>query len=266
MKIAEAITPRVAFGVLMLVGVAALAWFLEPRRYVAAATRKAIGKHLDALVCRRAQLLTTDAYGKPQSDKWTKEILRFVDGHVAPGLGPFYGKELEKRRATIAQRIEDCVAKAAANSPVLNPLPPDVTPTEFEVFCAERLRQSGWDAQVTKGSGDQGVDVIATRNGVRVVLQCKLYRSATPDHAVGARACARDRAEKARRESAGHASAARDGRAPFGTIKARMGATHFLMKTLPRVAAEMALHVLAYNLTRVMNIVGPARLIAAIQT
>ena len=34
---------------------------------------------------------------------------------------------------------------------------------------------------------------------------------------------------------------------PFGTIKARMGATHFLMKTLPKVATEMALHVLAYN-------------------
>ena len=43
---------------------------------------------------------------------------------------------------------------------------------------------------------------------------------------------------------------------PFGTIKARMGATHFLTKTLPKVAAEMALSVLAYNLTRVMNIVG----------
>jgi Transposase DDE domain len=53
---------------------------------------------------------------------------------------------------------------------------------------------------------------------------------------------------------------------PFGTIKARMGATHFLMKTLPRVAAEMALHVLAYNLTRVINIVGPGRLIVAMQT
>ena len=53
---------------------------------------------------------------------------------------------------------------------------------------------------------------------------------------------------------------------PFGTIKARMGATHFLMKTLPRVAAEMALHVLAYNLTRVMNIIGPGRLIVAMQT
>jgi hypothetical protein len=43
---------------------------------------------------------------------------------------------------------------------------------------------------------------------------------------------------------------------PFGTIKARTGTTHFLMKTLPRVASEMALHVLAYNLTRVMNIMG----------
>jgi hypothetical protein len=43
---------------------------------------------------------------------------------------------------------------------------------------------------------------------------------------------------------------------PFGTLKMRMGATHFLMKTLLTVASEMALGVLAYNLTRVMNIVG----------
>jgi len=52
---------------------------------------------------------------------------------------------------------------------------------------------------------------------------------------------------------------------PFGTIKARMGATHFLMKTLPCVASEMALHVLAYNLTRVMNIMGIQPLLAAIR-
>jgi DDE family transposase len=51
---------------------------------------------------------------------------------------------------------------------------------------------------------------------------------------------------------------------PFGTIEARIGATHFLTKTLPKVAAEMALSVLAYNLTRVMNIVGTKPLIAVI--
>jgi transposase len=52
---------------------------------------------------------------------------------------------------------------------------------------------------------------------------------------------------------------------PFGTIKARMGSTHFLMKTLPRVATGMALHVLAYNLTRAINILGIGPLMAAMR-
>ncbi len=52
---------------------------------------------------------------------------------------------------------------------------------------------------------------------------------------------------------------------PFGTIKYWMGYTHFQMKTLKRVATEMALHVLAYNLKRVMNIMGIAPLIAAMK-
>lgn len=43
---------------------------------------------------------------------------------------------------------------------------------------------------------------------------------------------------------------------PFGTIKHWMGATHFLTKTLGRVRTEMSLHVLAYNLKRVMRILG----------
>jgi transposase len=52
---------------------------------------------------------------------------------------------------------------------------------------------------------------------------------------------------------------------PFGTIKMWMGSTHFLMKTLKNVRTEMALHVLAYNLKRVMNIIGIGPLMAAIR-
>jgi hypothetical protein len=44
-----------------------------------------------------------------------------------------------------------------------------------------------------------------------------------------------------------------------------MGETHFLMNTLPRVATEMALHVLAHNLTRVTNIIGVQPLMAAMR-
>jgi transposase len=50
---------------------------------------------------------------------------------------------------------------------------------------------------------------------------------------------------------------------PFGTLKAWMGATHFLMKTLPKVRTEMSLHVLAYNMKRMINMMGVETLIAA---
>jgi transposase len=52
---------------------------------------------------------------------------------------------------------------------------------------------------------------------------------------------------------------------PFGTLKAWMGHTHFQMKTLKHVSTEMSLHVLAYNLKRVLNILGAKPLIRAIQ-
>ncbi|MEM8636996.1 MAG: IS1182 family transposase [Pseudomonadota bacterium] len=52
---------------------------------------------------------------------------------------------------------------------------------------------------------------------------------------------------------------------PYGTIKSWMGATHFKMRRLKNVATEMALHVLAYNMTRVMNLIGIPALIAAMK-
>ena len=51
---------------------------------------------------------------------------------------------------------------------------------------------------------------------------------------------------------------------PFGTIKCWMGATHFLTKQLKNVGTEMNLHVLAYNLKRMISIHGQDKLIAAI--
>ncbi len=61
---------------------------------------------------------------------------------------------------------------------------------------------------------------------------------------------------RARRETVEH---------PFGTIKSWMGSTHFQMKTLERVSTEMSLHVLAYNMKRVMRIMGVGPLMEAIR-
>ena len=53
---------------------------------------------------------------------------------------------------------------------------------------------------------------------------------------------------------------------PFGTIKAWMGATHFLTRTLDKVRTEMSLHVLAYNIKRVIAIIGVEPLMAAVRS
>lgn len=52
---------------------------------------------------------------------------------------------------------------------------------------------------------------------------------------------------------------------PFGTLKSWMGATHFLTRTLGRVSTEMSPHVLAYNLKRVLRLLGSDALMAAMK-
>ena len=52
---------------------------------------------------------------------------------------------------------------------------------------------------------------------------------------------------------------------PFGTLKAWMGATHFRTRTLQKVKTEMSLHVLAYNLKRMIAILGVQPLMQAIR-
>jgi transposase len=52
---------------------------------------------------------------------------------------------------------------------------------------------------------------------------------------------------------------------PFGTIKAWVGSTHFLTRTLKRVSTEMSLHVLAYNIKQVIAIIGVGPLLQAIR-
>ena len=52
---------------------------------------------------------------------------------------------------------------------------------------------------------------------------------------------------------------------PFGTIKAWMGYSHFLMRQLKNVRTEMSLHVLAYNLRRMISIMGVAALMEALR-
>ncbi len=60
----------------------------------------------------------------------------------------------------------------------------DMTPEEFEHYCAAVLREMKWKARVTPASGDQGVDIVADKRGARIVVQCKKYSKPVGNRAV----------------------------------------------------------------------------------
>jgi len=60
----------------------------------------------------------------------------------------------------------------------------DMSPEEFEHYCADVLRQMKWQARVTQASADQGVDIVADKRGIRIVIQCKKYSKPVGNRAV----------------------------------------------------------------------------------
>ena len=83
---------------------------------------------------------------------------------------------LLKSFPAIASAIDSTVLEAMLNQPPFQTFSDGMKPAEFETFCAEELRRAGWDARVTMQSRDQGVDVVAEKNGVRVQALCSTRR------------------------------------------------------------------------------------------
>lgn len=141
-------------------------------------------QHIDALVRQRVTLIRNDAYGRPILDRWATEVDYFIAHHIRPVLDSHLRSLLDRQREIVRQRIYQRVADVAQQRPAFPTIPAAMTPAEFEAFCAESLRGCGWGVRLTPLSRDQGVDVIAEKNGVRVVLQCKMYSNPVGNKAV----------------------------------------------------------------------------------
>jgi HJR/Mrr/RecB family endonuclease len=150
-----------------------------------------IERQKKALVRRRAQLVRHDAYGKPLLDKWTDEIDYFITHHIAPALTTRERDMLSSARTAIADLVASRVEAELRAEPAFRGFSDAMSPADFEVFCAEELRRTGWTASVTGQSRDQGADVIAEKAGTRVVLQCKLYSRQVGNKSVQEAAAAR---------------------------------------------------------------------------
>lgn len=173
--------------VLILIGAAAAVLFILPRMRRSAMLERVdaiTDTHINALVRQQMIHARTDAYGKPIVDRWLKEVEYFVANHVRPALTASQQGLLNREKTAVVYRIWQRVTTAAIQRPVSVTIPAVRTPAEFEVYCAETLRAHGWAVTRTPMARDQGVDVIAEKNGVRVVLQCKLYSNPVGNKAV----------------------------------------------------------------------------------
>ena len=141
-------------------------------------------KHRRALVTQHAKLVQRDVYGRDDRLKWDKELARFIDLHIVPTLKPSTLSRLDDYVDEIFARIDARVLEASAKDPFFMAFSPNMDPGAFEHFCADTLRKAGWSARVTQASADQGVDVVAERQGQVLVLQCKLYSKPVGNKAV----------------------------------------------------------------------------------
>ena len=134
--------------------------------------------HYSTLMRNIDRAAMKNEYGTKVEDKREKVLINF-----------FKSIGLEVQVIDYPEAGEICVAELNARMKIEKNKGFDIStiPTdghEFEHWVAENLNKFGWDAKATSGSGDQGIDVIATKDGKTVGLQCKLLKSSVGNKAV----------------------------------------------------------------------------------
>lgn len=155
----------------------------EKKEYSSAKWAELQPKLVDAIEQNKASLLSNlrralkrDEYGSVELDIRNDEILRFLNS----------ARLLRASRSAGIGRVQRYIKSWAKREekkvPISSPLP--TSGIDFEYWVADRLREYGWEATVSQGSGDQGIDVVATKESMRVAIQCKLYEGSVGNKAV----------------------------------------------------------------------------------
>ena len=135
-----------------------------------------IHQYKDILKRKRLQKIIKDDYGNIDDTKWKEEksyffhnVMKKNDSRVLK-----YHFTMDLIDEILDEYEEEVASEYSEN----------MTPYDYEHYCASILNKNGWQAQATQGSGDQGVDVVATKNGHKIAIQCKKYSSPVGNKAV----------------------------------------------------------------------------------
>jgi ribosomal protein S25 len=145
--------------------------------------------HLPALSVRISQLVQKDHYGVENRTDWLAEIDYFILNILCGGNSrSFEALKRSSHIGTSYDRIVRIIDYTAQNWTSVTSREgvawSELSPLGFETECAKVLSSVGWQTRTTSGSGDQGIDIIATSNRFKLVVQCKRYADSVGNGAV----------------------------------------------------------------------------------
>jgi restriction system protein len=160
------------------------------------ATNKACEQHKAKLVQKRRNLVFRDEYGTENTTRWEKELAyvwdAFLGGQVVSELqtNGDWGNVIltfpdeNDIKLEAFRRVNKLIDAELRQVTTKDLDAPPTNPYEYEGYCRRLLEQAGWQSRQTPGSGDQGADVVAEKNGLTAVLQCKLWGTPITNKAV----------------------------------------------------------------------------------
>ncbi|GGC41033.1 hypothetical protein GCM10011386_36340 [Parapedobacter defluvii] len=159
------------------------------RKKSLASCKQIINKHIDVLAVQRRQLVFTDPYGTEILTNWeTKGVKYFIDNYLSDYVATMddwaspSGKRFTYKE--IAVMIEEMVKERQLKLMETDSFSENFTGHQFEIFCETKLKNEGWEVRRTKGSGDQGVDLIIVKAERKIAIQCKKSKTAINNKAV----------------------------------------------------------------------------------
>lgn len=162
-------------------------------------------KHSTVLTRKRDRTIFHDEYGHEVRDTWEREKAYFCEKVLVVEMWAIARHFLGDRASTCwnwalltaeaqpgSLRYEDLWSEAieaildeVQHSTISDQvLEPDADGLAYEAYVAHLVSELGWSAELTKSTGDHGADVIASRNGLRVAIQCKHYAGKVGNKAV----------------------------------------------------------------------------------
>lgn len=154
--------------------------------------------YVAALAKKRQRLVTFDDYGDPEYKQWFDEVYRFFNNKI--GGFPEEMKLITFKgsyNTTIPENEIVAIIDSIAREGQKHLLPDDevvedMDGIDFEHYCSDKLRAAGWKTTVSTASGDQGADIIAEYDDIKVAIQCKRFSKPVGNKAVQEVAAARN--------------------------------------------------------------------------